>query len=398
MLASVAAQMAVATRATPATGVRAPVPPTAHQRAGLVVLVGLLATALYAAFARGAIDIPDETRLQVLLSALALGAAAAWLAPASLRARAPASAWWGLALLFAFGAWSALSLIWRVAPAQTWGELNRALEYALVVALALAVGSTGQRALNRFTFGWLLVASLVALYAIGGKVAPSLHVAGLFDLNHTAVLSRLRAPLDYWNALALCIVLAVPIAIVRVADPRCASRRRLWSLVALALLLTVAALTYSRGGILALVVALGVLTFLGGRRLRPVGVFALAALATAPALAYAFSQSALTHDDVPLSQRTGPGVVLGLILVASFAGLWFAGRRLIALESVTHWTPDRSRTAWRGVAFAVVPVIVVAVVAAASSSRGLGGTITHQVNSFKSVKHDSVSDPNRLLS
>src|SRR5258708_25724523 len=83
MLASVAAQMAVATRATAATGVRAPVPPTAQQRAGLVVLVGVLATALYAAFARGAIDIPDETRLQVLLSALALGAAAAWLAPAS---------------------------------------------------------------------------------------------------------------------------------------------------------------------------------------------------------------------------------------------------------------------------------------------------------------------------
>jgi tetratricopeptide (TPR) repeat protein len=334
----------------------------------------------------------------VLLTALALGAAAAWLAPASLRARAPASAWWGLALLLAFGAWSALSLIWSVAPAQTWVELNRALEYALVVALALAVGSSGQRSLNRFTFGWLIVASLVALYAIGGKVAPGLHVSGLFDLNHTAVLSRLRAPLDYWNALALCMVLAVPIAIVRAADPRCASRRRLWSLVALALLLTVAAMTYSRGGILALVVAAGVLTFLGGRRLRPLAVLALAALATAPALAYAFSQSALTHDEVPLAQRTGPGIVLGLILVASFTGLWFAGRRLIALESVTHWTPDRSRTAWRGVAFAVAAVIIVAAVAAASSSRGLGGTISHQVNSFKAVKHDSISDPNRLLS
>jgi tetratricopeptide (TPR) repeat protein len=363
-----------------------------------VLLVGLLAAALYAAFARGAIDIPDESRLQVLLAALALGAAAAWLAPGSLRARAPAGAWWGLALLLAFGAWSALSLIWSVAPAQTWVELNRALEYALVVALALAVGSTDRRALNRFTLGWLLVASLVALYAIGGKVAPGLHVNGLFDLNHTAVLSRLRAPLDYWNALSLSMVLAVPIAIVRAADPHCGQRRRLWSLLALALLLTVAALTYSRGGIAALVVAVAVLTFLGGRRLRPVAVLALAALATAPALAYAFSQHALTHDEVSLSSRTGPGLVLGLILALSLAGLWLAGRRLIALEAVTRWTPERSRRAWRGVALAVSAVIVVAAVAAASSSRGLGGTISHQVSSFKAVKRDNVSDPNRLLS
>jgi hypothetical protein len=375
-----------------------PAPPPAQRRAGSVVLIGLLAVALYAAFARGAVDIPDETRLQVLLTALALGAAAAWLAPRSLGARAPARAWWGLALLLAFGAWSALSLLWSVAPAQTWVELNRALEYALVVGLALAVGSSDTRSLNRFTLGWLIVATAVGLYAIGGKVAPWLNVPGVFDLNHTEILSRLRAPLDYWNALSLCVVLAVPIAIVRAADPHCGARRRLWSLLSLPLLLTVAALTYSRGGIVALVVVLAVLTFLGGRRLRPAAVLALGALTAAPSLAYAFSQSALTHDGVSVSARTGPGHVLGAIFVASLTALWFAGRRLIALEAVTHWTPERSRATWRAVTIAVGAAVLFAVLAAALSSRGLGGTISHQVSSFKAVKRDTISDPNRLLS
>lgn len=354
--------------------------------------------ALYAAFARGAVDIPDETRLQVLLTALALGASAAWLAPGSIRARAPARAWWGLALLFAFGAWSALTLLWTVAPAQTWVELNRALEYALVVGLGLAVGSSDARALSRFTRGWLIVATAVAIYAFGGKVAPWLNIPGVFDLNQTAVLSRLRAPLDYWNALALCVILAVPIAVVRAADSLNSERARLWSLLSLPLLLTVAALTYSRGGIVALVVVLAVLTFLGGRRLRPAAVLALGALAAAPSIAYAFSQSALTHDGVPVSTRTGPGLVLGLIFIASLTALWLGGRRLIALEAVTSWTPERSRATWRAVSIAVAATVLFAVLAAALSSRGLGGTISHQVNSFKSVKRDPISDPNRLVS
>lgn len=363
-----------------------------------MLIVGLLAAELYAAFAHGAVDVPDEARLQVLLGLLALGAALAWLTAGSLRLRASARAWWGLGGLLGFAAWSALSLVWSVAPAQTWVELNRALEYALAVALALAIGATDRRALERFTHGWLLVATAVALYALGGKVAPALHVNGLFDLDQTALLSRLRAPLDYWNALSLLVVLAVPIALIRAADAGRPPRRRLEALLALALLLTVAGLTYSRGGIVALLVVVVVLTFLGGRRLRPLAVFALAAVATAPALAYAFSAAPLTHDGVSLASRTGPGVVLALILVASLAALWFAGRRLIGYERGAVWGPARERAAWRAAGVSLAALLLAGVLAMAVSSRGVGGTISHQLDSFTAVKRDNVSDPNRLLS
>ena len=92
----------------------------------------------------------------------------------------------------------------------------------------------------------------MALYALGGKVAPWLSIPGLIDLDQTADFSRLRAPLGYWNALGLVCVLAGPIAVRTAADPDASPRLSTFSLVALVLLLVTLGLTYSRGGILAL--------------------------------------------------------------------------------------------------------------------------------------------------
>ena len=78
--------------------------------------------------------------------------------------------------------------------------------------------------------GYLAIATLVALYALGGKLFPWFEIPGLIDLNHTERFSRLRAPLDYWNALALVCVMAVPLAVRAGTDlggtrPRCARGR-----------------------------------------------------------------------------------------------------------------------------------------------------------------------------
>src|SRR5205085_2606965 len=96
---------------------------------------------------------------------------------------------------------------------------NRVLDYLLLALIALAVGSSLPRALERAALGYLGIATVVALYALGGKAAPGVHIGGLVDLNQTAFFSRLRAPLAYWNALALFCVLAVPIAIRLAAEP-----------------------------------------------------------------------------------------------------------------------------------------------------------------------------------
>ena len=89
---------------------------------------------------------------------------------------------------------------------------------------------------------------------------------GPIDLNHTAGFSRLRAPLDYWNALALVLAMAAPIALRVAVERTLAWRWRLAGLAALYLFVVVIALTYSRGGVVALVIAIAVATTLARAR------------------------------------------------------------------------------------------------------------------------------------
>src|SRR3954454_21602731 len=264
--------------------------------------LGLVAVIAYAAFADGAIALPMEARLQVRGAALALLALGALLFGRGVRASSTTAGWTGLALLVAFAAYGGLSLAWSIAPDGSWGELNRTLAYALVAAVGLVVGSSLPRVLERGALALLVIATAVALYALAGKAIPGVHV-GPVDFNHTAFFSRLRAPLSYWNALSLFCVLAVPVAL------RAAGERRRPALVAAVLLLTTVGLTYSRGGVAVLVVAFVFLLLVGPERLRLAVVAAVAVIGAGPALVVGFTRHDLTHDAVPVAQRTGDGLL-----------------------------------------------------------------------------------------
>ena len=77
----------------------------------------------------------------------------------------------------------------------------------------------------------------LALLALAGKVFPSLEP----DYGR---LARMRWPVGYWNALALLLVLALPLALWLGSRVGCANRRVLAYLVLAAL-----PLTFSRGGL-----------------------------------------------------------------------------------------------------------------------------------------------------
>ncbi len=387
-------RLTVAASAPPPARVQPAPPPTAPRTSAAArrLLIALVALCAYAAFARGGSDLASETRLQVLLAAIALAAAVVWLgvaAPPPAIARRPLI---GLALLGAFAVWCGLSLLWSVSPADTWVEINRTIEYALFTALALGLASRAPESTELVARGLLAVAVAIALYALGGKVAPWIHV-GPVDFDQTAIFSRLRAPLDYWNALGLVCVLAAPLALRLATDVTRARPTRLRALLALALLLAVLGLTYSRGGILALVVAVAVTTWLGGPRLRGLAVVGMAVAAVVPGLAFAFSQGPLTHDNVPVSDRVGPGLLLGLVLVVSFAVLALAGWRLLAVEDSAHPDPERTRRLSRLLGRGAVGALVLAVLV-----LGATGTISSQLHAFTQAKAVPVTDPSRLLS
>ncbi|MDX6689355.1 MAG: hypothetical protein QOG15_812 [Solirubrobacteraceae bacterium] len=389
--------MAVTTPPSPRVTTRVGVLPAAPRtpRSGTALVLALVAACAYAVFAHGAVGLPEEPRLQIGIAALAVIAAVGWLLSGTLRVRAPAIAWLGVALLAGFAVWCGVTMLWSVTPDRTWAHINRAFAYTLVVVLAIAAGSSAPRALERVATGWLVVAVTCALYALGGKVIPGVNVLGI-DFNHTNELSRLRAPLQYWNALGLVCVLAIPIAVRLAADGTRRVPLRLGALSSLFVLMCCLGMTYSRGGMIAVVVAVAVMTALGGLRLRVLAALSVTLLFTIPVLAFAFNRPALKGLRVPLDQRVPDGVLLGLVMAGCLLGLLIAAWGLLRLEERTEWTEARTRAVWRvlAVTAAVLACVYVGgVISAPGGPRGVADRAWHQ---FTSATADNVSDPARL--
>ncbi|MEA2149631.1 MAG: hypothetical protein QOD69_1461 [Solirubrobacteraceae bacterium] len=392
--------MAVTTPASPRVaaapvGAR-PVRPL-RSRSGGALLVALVAACAYAVFAHGAAGLPEEPRLQIGIALVAVLAAVGWLFSGSLRLRAPAKVWVGVALLGVFAIWCAMTLAWSVAPDRTWEYVNRSVAYTLVVVLAIAAASSAPRVIERIAWGWLAVALVTALYALAGKVMPGAEILGV-GFDHTAVASRLRAPLEYWNALALVMVLAVPIALRLATDPARRERTRMFGITALFVLLLVLGMTYSRGGLVAFAVALTVVTLLGREKLRGLAVMGVAIVATIPVLGLAFSRPALKAINVPLAERTPDGIVLGLVLAGSIVGLLIAAWALLRLEERTRWSAENTQLVWRGLAATAAVVAVFALGGIATAHGGPSGFAHRAWHEFSKTSKDDVSNPARIIS
>lgn len=358
----------------------------------------LVVAILYAAFAHGAVSSPDEPRLQVAVAAIAALAGAVWLWGGSLRIAAPALGWAGVSLLAAFTVWSGVSLAWSVYPNGTWLEVNRYLTYVVVLLLALMLGASTRRAIRLVQFGFLAVATLVTLYAVGQKLVPWVHVPGLLTLDKTGSVPRLQQPLGYWNALGLFLSMAVPPALAIVLEQGYRRALRLSALVLLQLMFLTIGLTYSRGGLISL--ALGVLAAisLSGARLRGLMWLAAAAAAAAVPLVLGLVSHTLTTPNASLAARSRTGAELFVVVVVFAVGLVVAGRRLMALERSVRPAPERIRGIGRALLAAVVLALVAGVLALTVSHRGLTGSVSHAWHSFTTTRGLSNTDPNRLLS
>lgn len=358
-----------------------------------MLLVAIAACLLYAAFANGATDLPAESRLQLALAVIATGACAAWLYGNGLALRASPLGWAGVALLGGFAVWTGASIAWSVAPDRSWAELNRTIAYGLVLVCGLVLGSSLPRARERVARLLALVSIPVALYALGGKTLPGIHIGSLIDLDQADVYNRLRAPLGYWNALALFCVTGLLPMLRLAADPRRRPGRRVGALLGVLVLVLVVGMTYSRGGILALAAGLVVLVALTTERVRTVVFFASALVASALPLGVALSRPDLTADVVPLARREDDALVVFVTLVLVAIGLALWGRLLIALEG-GRFTPERGRAAGRPVVVAAAVLLGLGVLGAIAS-----GKAADAFDSFKSAdKVARVTDPNRLLS
>jgi O-antigen ligase/polysaccharide polymerase Wzy-like membrane protein len=361
--------------------------PQAFARFPLLLGGALMATVLYAAFDHGSVSLAASARVEVALAVIT-AAATVGLAVGALHFRASGSALLGLGLLAGFACWSGITVLWSVAPDQTWVELNRGLAYVLVVGLAIALGATHPRAPALLARGFFAVAVIVSAYALGQKLVPGLHLAGIVDLNQTGSIPRLQEPIGYWNALALFVVLGVPVGLRLTTDRTRSPHRRLLAAGGLELMLLTIGLTLSRGGLLALAAAIVVVVAGATERLRALAWLALVALATVPPLALGLTLHSLADAGVTLARRETGGGILAGGLVLSVAALYVAGRVLLAYEPRLVLAPGHERWVRRGGLAGLAVLIAGALLAA---------ILTHAWHNFTSPSAPSNVNPSRLL-
>jgi hypothetical protein len=357
-----------------------------------ILIFGCIA---YAAFADGAAAIDEESRVQVAL-AVAVLIAGVGLATGALAVARSGLAWAGAGALALFALLCALSVTWSVAPDLSWIAANRAAEYTALVTIALLAAPSLYRAPEWAVGAFVALTLLVAAYAIGGKVLPEVSI-GPIHLDQASQFARLRAPLGYWNALGVLVVMATPACISVAADRGRAHSLRIGGLLALAFLAVTLALTYSRGAVLALVVALTVIVGAGPNRLRRLGVAVLGLLAAVPAVGFAFGSHKLSSDGVAGADRTHEGFLLLAILVGSLLALAAIGLFVLRAEERVRWGPARTRGMWRLVTLLAALALVAGVFSMTTSQRGLSGTVSHQWDEFRKPAGIG-NNPGRLIS
>ncbi|MGE4032482.1 MAG: O-antigen ligase family protein [Thermoleophilia bacterium] len=328
---------------------------------------------------------PRAAFLALLLGAPLAGAVAvmAWDRRA-LRARPSLLA---IGALAGLTAWSALSITWAAGPDLAWIDANRLAIGLCALVIGAGLGALVPRAPLALGLGLTAAAALPVAIALLTKVLPEW-------LGADADLARLSAPLGYWNALAMVAVAAAPGA-VWLAGGRLPWR---WGLPvaagALVLVILTTLLTYSRGGVLALAMAVSVTMAFTPARGRALAALGAAVLGAGLPAVHALTDPVLTEDGVPVDVRSGAALGLGWRIVVGVALAALLAPGIVALGRRTGLDPRRAGRAALAALVAVV-VVGVVVVAAVPSARGWAD---ERVGEFRGDTGDAVAnDPGRLV-
>jgi len=211
------------------------------------------------------------------------------------------------------------SLIWSLSPDSSWTYTNRTLVYLAFALAGVLLGVRVTRAAAALAAAALL--GLVVGWALLAKCVPSLYT----DYGR---LARLRAPLDYWNELALLCAAGVGVALWLTVV-----RRRLEGVVLLYGLVVTLLLTYSRFGVLLAGAVAIAWVVLDTRRVESMVVLALGGGTGVAVFGVALSLPGITSDGEPRHVRTHDGVVFALVVLAGVvvaaAGAWALRNRTV---------------------------------------------------------------------
>ncbi|HXS48287.1 MAG TPA: O-antigen ligase family protein [Solirubrobacterales bacterium] len=255
----------------------------------------------------------------VVVALLVLGAAS--------RATLARPFYWGAGLIALLSLLSAISSSWSGSVELSVIEADRVLVYLGIFLAAFLIAQTDERR-QRFAEGLTIAVALVALLGLASRLTP--HVVDV--ANSLGSGPRLRYPLGYWNANGA--IFGIAVALLLWSSRRAAWNTLRWlSVAVLPAVLLALYFTYSRGGLLALLVAAGCTIALSRDRLWLLATLGAGALGTLPAVLAVqarrsladnyFSQGTIDQGAEVLLILLG-GIALTLLL---FAALRWAERR-----------------------------------------------------------------------
>jgi O-Antigen ligase len=306
-------------------------------------------------------------------------------------ARAPPRSYgaWSTALLLAFTALTTLSVVWSVQPDDSWQDAGRMLAYSAFFAAAVALVRAAPSRWPAVLGGVILAAVVVCGYALLTKVFPD-------QLDASDVYARLRAPYSYWNAIGLTAAMGA-IGCMWLGARR-AGHALLSALAypAMGLMLLTLMLAYSRGALVALALGAAVWLCIVPIRLRGAAVLLVGAAGAAGVVAWDFSTSAISSDNVALGARTAAGHQLGALIAAMLILLTLAG--LVIGFATSRQAP--SMLARRRAGALLLSILAFALVGAlgglAASHRGLSGSVSHAFHSLTDPNARVPNTPGRL--
>jgi hypothetical protein len=302
----------------------------------------------------------------LLLAALAAVAVLAGALPAPQLDGAGASF---LVALFSLAAWVGVTTIWSASPEDSWQYTNRTLVYASFALLGALVAAQLRRPAESIAFGASILLALVIGWALLAKSVPSLY-------SDYGRLARLRAPIDYWNELALLAAVTVPVALWL------GSRRAVLGSVLLYGAGLTALLTYSRFGIALACLAAVAWIALAANRLESLVTVAIAGAGAAAVFGAALALPGITSDGQTHAVRAHDGRLFALAVVGgalAVAGIAFLVQRRLRVSDSTRRRVDRA-AAIAGVVAAVV-LVVVAIVFAGRIWHAFANPVSSQISS-----------------
>ncbi|HEY2542189.1 MAG TPA: O-antigen ligase family protein [Gaiellaceae bacterium] len=346
---------------------RAQVDPRSTAGAVLAAAAGALAfAALFFANGTALSSLVYLGGAAILLTALAVSAVLAGVLPPPSLDRSGATF---LAALFSLAVWVGLTTLWSESPEASWQYTNRTLVYAAFALLGVLAAALLRRPAESIASGAAVLLTLVLGWALLAKCVPSFY-------SDYGRLARLRAPLDYWNELALVAAVAVPVALWL------ASRRYAAGVVLLYGAGLTVLLTYSRFGVVLACLAAVAWIVLAESRVESLAAVTVAGAAAAGVFGIALALPGITKDGRSHAERAHDGWIFALAVVGAgvlVAAVAMLARRRFPVADATRRRIERA--AALAAAAAVVVALVVAIVFAGRIWHAFANPVSSQIAS-----------------